>query len=96
MLCAPDDYRGPWMLRETMAGGNFGRYKEKQDGNLWRNFFKARIRQFRMLSFDFTEMSWIIITFWKEFLKLIPYRIKYRTWSLNNLNSEETEKVLNR
>lgn len=96
MLCAPDDYRGPWMLRETMAGGNFGWYKEKQDGNLWRNFFKARIRQFRMLPFDFCEMSCIILDFWKTFIESIPYRIKYRTLSLNNLNSEEMAKVLNR
>ena len=26
MLCQPDRYRGEWMLREIMAGGNFGFY----------------------------------------------------------------------
>ena len=94
MLCAPDDYRGPWMLRDVMAGGNFGWYKEKQDGNLWRNFFKGRIQQFRMLPFDFTEMSCIILNYWKTFFERIPYRIKYRTLSLNSLNPEVKAKIL--
>lgn len=95
MLCAPDDYRGPWMLRDIMAGGNFGWYKRQQEGNLWRNFIKGRIQQFRMLPFDFTEMSCIILNFWKVFIQRIPYRIKYRTLSLNALNAEEKAKILN-
>lgn len=93
MLCAPDDYRGPWMLRKVMAGGNFGQYSNKK-GNLLSRFLKARIQQFRMLPFDFTEMSWIIIDFWKTFFQRIPYRIKYRTWSLNTLNPKLQAKIL--
>lgn len=49
-----------------------------------------------MIPFDFCEMSCIILDFWKTFIESIPYRIKYRTLSLNNLNSEEMAKVLNR
>lgn len=47
-----------------------------------------------MLPFNFTEMSWIIIDFWKTFFQRIPYRIKYRTWSLNTLNPKLQAKIL--
>lgn len=94
MLCTPDDYRGAWMLRDIMAGGNFGRYKDKLNGNLWSRFFKARILQFRMLPFNFTETACIILKYWMGFLELIPYRIKYRTWSLNTLSPEVKAKML--
>ena len=29
MLCEPDGYRGEWMLREIMEGGNFGHHSKR-------------------------------------------------------------------
>ena len=49
-----------------------------------------------MLPFDFTEMSCIILNYWKTFFERIPYRIKYRTLSLNQLNPEVKAKILNK
>jgi hypothetical protein len=35
MLCEPDSYRGEWLLREIMDGGNFGYYAQRQYQGMW-------------------------------------------------------------
>lgn len=89
MICKPDARRGEWLLHDMLAGGNFGRYANASDG-LWRRFFKARLRQLKMIRFDFWEGIWAEIFFWKNFVKRIPLRMKYRTWSLNRVNQKLT------
>ena len=46
-----------------------------------------------MLPFDFCEVSCIILNYWKTFIERIPYRIKYRTLSLNPLNPKVRAKI---
>lgn len=53
MICAPDERRGRLLLEEIMAGGNFGRYDERNhfgQGALWHNIQRFR-RDWRMLRF---------------------------------------------
>ena len=84
MICEPDAWRGEWLLRDVMSGGNFGRYANSSDG-LWRRFFKARMRQLKMIWFSFWEGVWSELFYWKNFIKRIPLRIKYRTLSLSRM-----------
>ena len=53
MLCEKDGYRGAWMLREIMSGGNFGRYAERQRHGVIRRVLAGRapseVDAFRLL-----------------------------------------------
>ena len=88
MLCRTDSWRGEWMLRRIMDGGNFGQYAPQKQYGLWRRFFTARWQQVKMIRFDFREVIWIEIKFWKRFVELIPARIRYRTLSLNSIQKK--------
>lgn len=85
MVGRTDSWRGKWMLRRIMDGGNFGQYAPQKQHGLWRNFVTARWEQVKLMRFDFWEVLWIEIKFWKRFFELIPARIRYRTLSLNNI-----------
>ena len=92
MICKTDARRGEWLLHDMLAGGNFGRYANASDG-LWRRFFKARLRQLKMIRFDFWEGIWAEIFFWKDFIKRIPLRMKYRTLSLNQYRLDHSDSL---
>ena len=85
MLCQPDSFRGEWMLREVMAGGNFGHYAKRQQQGLWRQFFASKRRRLHIMRFDFWEVFWCEVNFWKTIVHTLPTRIKYRTLSLRNI-----------
>jgi hypothetical protein len=85
MLCEADSYRGEWMLREIMAGGNFGWYAERQKHNVFRRVLEGRLRHLRLMPFDFWEMLWLELRFWKAVVVTLPIRIKYRTLSLRDI-----------
>ena len=68
MLCEPDSSRGEWMLRDSMSGGNFGLYAQRQRMGLWRKFFARISRRIRMLSFAPAEVPWSIAHFLQEVL----------------------------
>lgn len=82
MLCQPDAYRGEWMLREVMAGGNFGCYAQRQQQGLWRRFFATKRRRLHLMRFDFWEVLWCEVSFWERFIHTLPERIRRRSWSL--------------
>lgn len=85
MYCRKDKWRGKWMLREMMAGGNFGKFaKRREQGHLSR-VIAIRLRHLKLMRFDFWEMFWLELPFWKRLVKSIPLRIKYRTLSLRNV-----------
>lgn len=88
MVGRTDSWRGKWMLRRIMEGGNFGQYAPQKQHGLWRNFVTARWEQVKLMRFDFWEVLWIEIKFWKRFFELIPARIRYRTLSLNSIKDE--------
>lgn len=71
-----------WMLREVMAGGNFGRYAQRQQQGLWRRFFAAKRRRLHLMRFDFWEVLWCEVSFWERFIHTLPERIRRRSWSL--------------
>jgi len=85
MIGYPDSYRGKWMLREIMAGGNFGWYAERQKHGVLRRVFEGRLRHLRLMPFDFWEMVWLELRFWKAVITTLPTRIKYRTLSLRDI-----------
>jgi hypothetical protein len=94
MLCKPDARRGAWMLSEVMDGGSFGRYRKNAQTGLWKRFFYARMRQMRFMRFDFRELIWIELKYWKAILITIPERIRRRTWSFSEPQKKEMKKAL--
>ena len=85
MLSAPDSYRGKWMLREIMTGGNFGHYAQRQQyGNL-RRMCESKRRSLRLMKFDFWEVLWMEVNYLKDIARTLPTRIRYRTLSLRDI-----------
>lgn len=66
MLCDPDEEGGKMLLREIMAGGNFGhydeRYKEQQSRNLFVHGFGNMKKKWPMLRVAFWEV--VCSPFW--------------------------------
>ena len=85
MLCQPDRYRGEWMLREIMDGGNFGYYAEIQRYSAIRRFLTKRLRHLRLMRFDFQEVLWTELYNWKLIIKTLPIRIRNRKLSLRDI-----------
>ena len=95
MLCEADSYRGEWMLREIMVGGNFGWYAKR---NL--NFFQSRMefltRGLRMMRFNFREMIWRNLRLWSYLILTIPKRIYRGHWSLAKADERDRLKYGNK
>ena len=85
MIGEPDNFRGEWMLREIMAGGNFGRYAKPQQCGLLRRVLEVRRRRLRLMRFDFREVFWREVRYWKALVRTLPTRIRYRTLSLKGI-----------
>lgn len=85
MYFRKDRYRGEWMLREIMAGGNFGKFADSGRRGLLSRVMAGRLRHLKLMRFDFWESLWVELRFWKAVVKTIPLRIKYRTLSLRNV-----------
>ena len=85
MLCEPDVYRGEWMLRETMAGGNFGKYAQRQQYSVLRRVFESKRRRLKLMHFDFWEIFFMEVNYWKTIVRTLPTRIKYWTLSLRDI-----------
>lgn len=84
MLCEPDEFRGKWLLREVMDGGNFGRSSADEKRNFVIRWLHRRIFIFHRMKFDFWEVLWRAINYWIQFVKDIPLRIKLRKLSIKN------------
>ena len=85
MLCPPDSYRGEWMLREIMAGGNFGHHAGREKHGTLRRVMEGRLRHLKLMRFDFWEEFWVEVNFCKAVITTLPTRIKYRTLSLRTI-----------
>lgn len=85
MIGEPDKFRGEWMLQEIMAGGNFGRYAKRQQYSLLRRVLESKRRHLRLMRFDFCEIFWLEVNYWKTIVRTLPTRIKYRTLSLRDI-----------
>lgn len=75
MLCKPDVRRGRVLLREVMEDGNFGSSSSRSKGSVYIWWLKNRFRILRFLSFDFGEVSWMLLKYWGKFVFLVPTRI---------------------
>lgn len=85
MLCEADSLRGGRMLHRVMEGGNFGYYSQTARYSVWQRFFRTRWYRLKMMRFDFWEMLWREVSYWKTIFTTIPERIRYRTLSLRNI-----------
>lgn len=85
MLCPPDSYRGEWMLREIMAGGNFGHHAGREKHGTLRRVMEGHLRHLKLMRFDFWEEFWVEVNFCKAVITTLPTRIRYRTLSLRDI-----------
>lgn len=85
MLCEPDEFRGKWLMGVVMEGGNFGRYGADEKMSFVRRWFKKRIFVFDRMKFDFWEVFWRSVLYWRQFVEDIPLRIKLRKLSIRNV-----------
>ena len=83
MYCKKDPYRGEWMLRVMMAGGNFGHSTKrlKTDSDIV-YFLRKHKRLLQMVPFAPSEMLFLELNCLKDLLIRIPERIRYRKLSL--------------
>lgn len=94
MLCKPDSYRGEWMLREIMDGGNFGHYAQRRHQGIWRRFFSYKLRHLRLMRFNFWEMFWGELAYWKNLVQSLPLRIRRRSLSLAGKSHQSRGQIL--
>ena len=85
LLCAPDAFRGKLMLEQILRGGNFGYYEKGEALSIIPRWFYRRRRALRFRSFAPSEVFWSEVTYWKRFIRSIPYRIKLRKASIREL-----------
>lgn len=76
LLCEPDEYRGKWLLRIVMEGGNFGNYDARFKRFVWMRWLLDRKRSLNFLPFDPSEVIWCEIKYWIETFRLMPKRIR--------------------
>ena len=86
MLCEPECYRGEWMLREMMEGGNFGHHAERKKHGTLRRILEKRLHHLKLMRFDFREEFWIEVYFYKAAITMLLTRIGYRTKSVRNIS----------
>ena len=82
MLCKPDSHRGEWMLRDSMSGGNFGRFAQRQRQGLWQKFFSRLSRRVRMLSFAPAEVTFSILHYLQGVIERRIERIRKKSLRL--------------
>lgn len=85
MLCETDRFRGAWMLRRIMEDGNFGFFSPGEQYGVWRRFFRKRWHQLKMMRFDFWEVLWTEVSYWKTIFRTIPERISRGKLSLRDV-----------
>ena len=82
MICGKDEWRGKWMLREIMEGGNFGHYAERLRTGVWRRFLSCKARNAKLMRFDFWEVVWMELLYMKMIVRTVPERMRRGSLSL--------------
>lgn len=85
MLCEADRFRGAWMLHKIMEDGNFGFFSPSTQYGVWRRFFRNKWHQLKMMRFDFWEVLWTEVSYWKTIFRTIPERIRRGKLSLRDV-----------
>ncbi len=85
MLCKSDEFRGRWLLREILQGGNFGRHVG--GGRLkwlyW--WFGKRKKSLSYWRFDLAETFWAEVDYLENVVKRTSVRIRLRKLSLRDV-----------
>lgn len=89
MLCEPDSYRGEWMLRVIMEGGNFGQHAQRLHQGNWRRVFAVKLHHLRLMQFNFWEAFWLEANYWKYYVQTLSERIRRRSFSLNKRDANK-------
>ena len=89
MLCKPDSYYGECMLREIMEGGNFGQHAQRQHQGMWRRLFAGKLRQLRLMRFNFWEVFWMEVEFCKVVIQTLLKCIRRGSFSLGKANRRD-------
>lgn len=84
MLCAPDEFRGRWLLQDISHGGNFGRHVKGERLKWLYWWLGKRKRSLRFWRFDIVETFWLEINYWQTFLNNTSTRIRLRKISLRD------------
>ena len=92
MLCEQDAYRGEWMLRDIMSGGNFGQYAKHQKMGIWRRLAYSQWRNIKLIKFDFWEQVCSELGFMRDVIATIPERIRRRSFSIAEANKRDAKK----
>ena len=93
MLCKPDKRRGIKMLDEVYAGGNFGKHRNSPEKEARTHFalrwLKRRIRSVSMFWFAPAEVLGHEFSYWRTFIRSIPFRIKMRRVSIWDIYQQQ-------
>ena len=89
MLCEPDSYRGEWMLRVIMEGGNFGQNAQQLHQGNWRRVFAVKLHHLQLMQFNFWEAFWLEANYWKYYVQTLSERIRRRSFSLNKRDANK-------
>jgi hypothetical protein len=92
MLCEPDSYRGEWLLCKIMEENNMGQDAKRQHQGMWRRVLAGKLRHLRLLRFNFWEVFWGEMNFWKTIVKTLPVRIRRRSFSLGEARKRDAMK----
>jgi hypothetical protein len=83
MYCKKDSYRGEWMLREMMEGGNFGRSAKRMNTkNDFVYFLRKHKHLLQLVPFAPAEMLFLELLCMRDIVVRIPERIRHRKLSL--------------
>ena len=83
LLIVPvDEWRGKFLLREIIKGGNFGKYSQERRQNGLGRFLLGRKKHLRLLRFDFKESIWFELKYLKMQIEKTFLRIKRRSWTV--------------
>lgn len=89
MLVPPDAKLGKRMLAEVYESGNFGfnrvNAKDEHGMNFVVRWLGNRWKTIRLAPFSLSEVFWQEADYWRDFVRKIPLRIKYRRISIWDL-----------
>lgn len=85
MLCRPDKFRGRWLLRDVMHGGNFGKHVANGPRLKWLYWWLNRRRSsLSHWCFDVPETLGAELEYWMNFMRNVSLRIRLGKISLRD------------
>lgn len=84
MLCVPNEWRGKWLLKHSLEGGNFGKHAlhRSKYRNVFDRWLHDRLNRLHWLPFDPFNVIFKELQYWRDTISLIPRRIKRRRIAL--------------